>query len=144
MMSRITLHLKREGQSPDDQETSILEVTFSQQRHGFFDATTRTREEPSGSDFLTGGADSGLYFTRPTQMRRLSTIKSSIGPGWSADATPEGMSPVSGPVSPVESSRDMADMFSELSHEEHHGEGIKEERRRSRRLLPIEEQSRIA
>ncbi|KZP26294.1 hypothetical protein FIBSPDRAFT_949474 [Athelia psychrophila] len=142
MMSRITLHLKREGQSPDDKETSTLEVTFSQHRHGFFDATTRTREEPSGSDYLTGGADSGLYFTRPTRMRRLSTIKSSIGPGWSAEATPEGLSPVSGPASPAESARDVADMFTELIHEDRHGEEIEEERRRSRRLLPIEEQSR--
>ena len=129
-MSRITLHLKRRGQSPDDREdTSLFEITFSRQNPaslGFIDATTRTRQQPNASDYLTGGADVGLYFTRPMQMRRLSTIGSSRKGMSAGDSTPEGVSPT------LESPRDVADMRNELIHEDHEDE-IQEERRSRRR-----------
>lgn len=90
MMSRITLHLKKMGQSPYDGEEFTFEVAFSQNVI-FFDATTRTRH-PSTSDYFTSGADAGVSFSSPAPLSRLSTIHSQQ----SGEETPlEGISPSS-------------------------------------------------
>lgn len=107
-MSRITLHLKKQGQSPDDIEDSTMGITFSQDGI-FFDATTRTRQPSTASDYFTGGADTGVYFSRATPLRRLSTIYSSRHGG---DATPLGG------VSPLSETRDIAESRHDWAPEE--------------------------
>jgi hypothetical protein len=79
MMSRITLNLKKEAHMPGagrHWDDTAVEITFSRDR-SFTDATIRTRVRSySSSDYLTGGADTGVNFTRPIPPRRLSTIRS--------------------------------------------------------------------
>jgi len=78
-MSRITLNLKKEAHMPSSGgrhwDDTAVEVTFSRDR-SFTDATIRTRAQSySSSDYLTGGADTGVNFTRPIPPRLLSTIR---------------------------------------------------------------------
>ncbi|KIM78447.1 hypothetical protein PILCRDRAFT_824331 [Piloderma croceum F 1598] len=112
MMSRITLNLKKEAHMPRASgrhwDDAAVEITFSRDR-SFTDATIRTRVRSySSSDYLTGGADTGVNFTRSISPRRLSTIRSERN--WVSGAhTPENGS------SPVAEGRDLGDM-SWLSH----------------------------
>jgi len=75
MMSRITLHLKKQLHSPRPARHRYVEgahqLSFSRDRpHS--DAVTRSRSHfPSA-----GGADLGTTFVRPPQVHRLSTIPS--------------------------------------------------------------------
>jgi len=82
MMSRITLNLRKEahmsGTDGHHGGDDAFEVTFSRDR-SFSDATVRTRSRSySSSDYLTGGADTGVNFIRPKPKvaRRLSPIRS--------------------------------------------------------------------
>jgi hypothetical protein len=114
MMSRITLNLKKEAHIPragDRQwDDAAVEITFSRDR-SFADATIRTRVRSySSSDYLTGGADIGVNFTRPLPPRRLSTIRSERT--WDSGAHTPGNG-----TSPVAEGRDLGDM-SWLSHTE--------------------------
>jgi len=82
MMSRITLNLKKEARiSGASGDNATFDVKFSRDR-SFSDATTRTRSHSyTPSDYLTGGADTGVNFAVPVPPRRLSTIKSEISLG---------------------------------------------------------------
>jgi hypothetical protein len=80
MMSRITLNLRKEAHiSAASGDNATFDVKFSRDR-SFSDATTRTRSH-SYTDYITGGADTGVNFAVPVPARRLSTIKSEISLG---------------------------------------------------------------
>lgn len=97
-MSRITLSLKKQVHIPEggtqnwSSTGGAFDLQFSRDR-SFSDATIRTRSRGnSTSDYFTGGADTGVNFGRPPQLRRLSTICSAQS-------------------SPVSMSSDIADML---------------------------------
>jgi len=76
MMSRLTLHLKKQGQSSASHhgDGSIHEITFSRGR-SFSDATTRTRGRSfSHSNYPPRGADIGVNFAGPVPLHPLPTI----------------------------------------------------------------------
>jgi hypothetical protein len=104
MMSRITIHLRKQAHAPSAAghryDEAAADVTFSRDR-SFSDVIARTRSH----SWSSGHADLGITFVRPPPARFLSTIWSERNSGTQTPMNGVSPTPITADISELISAR---------------------------------------